>query len=441
MEFGRAARYFPRHGSDDYRVLRYRLRLDWKPGSGRILASAGLTVLPERAVEVISLDLSHLEVTRVAAGGEPVEFHQRKKKLNIRPGRPLPLGQPVEFEIGYHGVPRPIGVPELDDEAGWFRTRDGVRVMSEPLGAPSWFPCNDRPDDKAAYRFEITVPQDHQVCANGRLTQRRTVGAQRVEWVYEHPGPMAPYLATVAIGRFVFVEQTGGPPGVLLRNAFPERLLDRAEFDFGRQPRMLRVFSELFGPYPFDVYGSVVVDAVVGDPLESQTFSVFGTDRVTGRRGYEDEVAHELAHQWFGNSVGIRDWRDIWLKEGFANYAEWLWSQASGGPSAHTMAVSHLNSLRAKGQDFAIGDPGTARLYDDRLYTRGALTLHALRLTVGDERFFALLQAWAGRYRGASADTARFIALAQRVSDVALDGFFHDWLYTAAIPQLPLDGA
>ncbi len=441
MESGRAARYFPRHGSDDYRVRRYRLRLDWKPGTGRILARAGLTVLPERALEVIGLDLSHLVVTRVTAAGEAVRFHQRKRKLHIRPGRTLPPGQLVDLEIGYRGVPRPVGIAELDDEAGWFRTRDGVRVMSEPLGAPSWFPCNDRPDDKAAYRFEITVPRGHQVCANGRLVERRPVGGQRVEWVFEHPGPMAPYLATVAIGRFDFVEQSGGPPGVLLRNAFPPRLRERAEFDFGRQPRMLRVFTELFGPYPFDVYGAVVVDAVVGDPLETQTLAVFGTDRVTGRREYEDEVAHELAHQWFGDSVGIRDWRDIWLKEGFANYAEWLWSQASGGPGTHPTAVAELAGLRATGQDFAIGDPGTARLYDDRLYTRGALTLHALRLTVGDERFFAILQAWAARYRGASVDTARFVALAQRISDVALDGFFHDWLYTKAVPQLPTGSA
>ncbi|GAA1877636.1 M1 family metallopeptidase [Streptantibioticus ferralitis] len=433
-------RYFPRHGSDDYRVLRYRIQLDWKPGSGRVLGTASITVVPERALDVLSLDLSRMEVSRVVAADVPAEFRRRKKKLYIRPGLPLPPGRPVDIEVGYRGVPRPVGIPELDDEAGWFRTRDGVAVMSEPLGAPSWFPSNDRPDDKARYRIAVTAPEAYQVCANGRLALRRPVGGHRTEWVYDHQEPMSAYLATVAIGRFVWDEQSGGPPGVLLRNAFPERLVDRARFDFGRQPRMLRLFSDLFGRFPFEQYGAVVVDAVVGDPLEAQTLSVFGTDRIDGRRGHEDEVAHELAHQWFGDSVGIGDWRDIWLKEGFATYAEWLWSQATGGPGAHAMAASQLAELRAVGQDFVIADPGPAALYDERLYSRGASTLHALRLTVGDERFFGILREWVARYRGGSAGTERFVALAELVSGVALGDFFHDWLYTTALPELPPAG-
>ncbi|MCC3777392.1 M1 family metallopeptidase [Streptomyces sp. UNOB3_S3] len=435
-------RYFPGHGSTAFHVSRYRLRLDWRPGSGRVLADAALTVVPTCPLDTLDLDLARLRVTRATVAGTAVAFRHRKKKLRLGPERPLPAGEPVEVTVAYRGVPRPVGLPGLDDAAGWFRTRDGVRVASEPVGAPSWYPCNDRPDDKAAYRFEITAPGPYRVCANGRLTERRAAGAGRTTWVYEHAGPMAPYLATVAIGRFVLTEQSGGPPGVVLRNAFPERMADRAAYDFGRQPWMLRVFTDLFGPYPFGEYGVVVVDGDVGDPLEAQTCPVFGTDRVDGVRGHEDEVAHELAHQWFGDHVGIGGWRDLWLKEAFATYAEWLWWEASGGPAASATARSEMAGLRRDGtpRGSVLADPGPGEMYEDWMYSRGACTLHALQQTVGDDAFFRLARELLARYGGGACDTERFIALADEVTGRELGGFFTGWLHERALPELPAGG-
>ncbi|MGW1198577.1 M1 family metallopeptidase [Streptomyces sp. NPDC002536] len=437
---GPAHMYFPGHGNSGYGVRRYRIRLDWKPGSGRILAAAELTVVPAEQIDVIELDLARLHVSRVDVAGAPARFRHRRRKLLVAAPRPLPAGEPVEVTVHYRGVPRPVGIPELDDEAGWFTTREGIRVSSEPVGAPSWFPCNDRLDDKAAYRFEVTVPDGWQVCANGTLTLRSPAGRGRTTWVYEHAGPMAPYLATLAIGRFVFHEQSGGPPGVLLRNAFPERLAERAAHDFGRQPQMLTVFTELFGPYPFEAYGAVVVDDDVGDPLEAQTFAVFGTDRVDGRRGYEDEVAHELAHQWFGNSAGIAGWQDLWIKEGLATYAEWLWWEACGEADARTLAAEHLAEVRAADPDTVLADPGPAALFEDWVYSRSALTMYALRLTAGDEKFFRLIREWLARYRGGNGGTRGFIALAEQVADMPLGGFFGDWINGRAVPGIPGTG-
>ncbi|MFC5720677.1 M1 family metallopeptidase [Streptomyces gamaensis] len=382
-----AARCFPHHGSDDYRVRRYRLRLDWKPGSGRILAVAELTVVPSREMRELAFDLARLRVSRVGVDGAAARFRQRKKKLLVATGRVLPAGEPVRAVVHYHGVPRPVGVPELDDEAGWFRTRDGVRVMSEPVGAPSWFPCNDRPDDKAAYRIEVTAPERYQVCANGRLALREPAGGRRTRWVYEHDGPMAPYLATVAIGRFVFREQSGGPAGVRLRNVFPERLAERAAHDFGRQPLMLRAFTGLFGPYPFEEYGALVVDDRVGDPLE------------------------------------------------------WLWAECCGEAGAHATALGERARLRAVGGGPVLGDPAAGELYDDRLYSRGALTLHALRTVTGDAVFFPMVREWLARNRGGTADTPAFVAHAQRCSGRSLEGFFRDWLHSPGLPELPVPDA
>ncbi|WP_125532782.1 M1 family metallopeptidase [Streptomyces sp. WAC 06725] len=437
MMRGRASRCFPRHGDDDYRVQRYHLCLEWKPGSGRLLGTARLTVLPLARLSVVRLDLSRLDVTDVWVAGTPVAYRQRKKKLLVALEPALPPDCAAGLVVRYRGVPRPVGMPELEDDAGWYGTPDGVRVTAEPLGAPSWFPCNDRLDDKASYRFEVTVPDGYQVCANGRLLSRRTVGRRRRVWVYEHTGPMAPYLATVAVGHFTFQEQAGGPSGVLLRNAFPARLLERAAFDFGRQSQMLRLFESRFGRYPFHEYGAMVVDTPIGDPLEAQTFSVFGSDRVDGKRGFEDEVAHELAHQWFGNSAGIADWRDIWLKEGPATYAEWLWEQACGGPTADARAREEAAELRKDTGGIVVAHPAPGELYDERLYMRSALVLHALRMKIGDGHFFALLAEWHRTYSGKCGGTGDFVTLARQAGGDALGGFFDEWLYHRSLPELP----
>ncbi|MGW2866250.1 M1 family metallopeptidase [Streptomyces sp. NPDC001205] len=430
------ARYFSSHGTSALSVTHYRIRLDWRPGQGSVRALAEIVVVPRETLDTVTLDLARLRVTAAAVEGVPAAWRQRRRKLFVTPQRPFPEGVPARLAVAYQGVPGPLRMGRLDDYAGWFRTGDGVRVASEPLGAPSWFPCNDRPDDRAAYRFEITVPDGYQVCCNGRLTSRRPDGQGRTRWTYEHDGPMATYLATVAIGRFVLQEQSGGPPGVLLRNAFPARVAEDAAHDLGRQAQMLNIFTGLFGSYPFGEYGVVVVDALVGDPQEAQTLSVFGTDRIDGRRGYEDEVAHELAHQWFGNSVGIADWRDIWLKEGLATYAEWLWEEASGAEAAHARALREVARLRHGDQDLVLADPGAGRLFDDEVYFRGAATVHALRLTLGEERFFRLLKEWAARHRGAVVTTPHFVALAEEVAGHGLDAFFRDWLRRRAVPEL-----
>jgi aminopeptidase N len=200
---------------------------------------------------------------------------------------------------------------------------------------------------------------------------------------------------------------------------------------------MLETFTGWFGPYPFETYGAVVVDADLDQPVENQTVSVFGCNHVDGDRTWETLVAHELVHQWYGNSVSLRDWRDIWLNEGFATYGEWLWSEHIGEDSADTLARAAWHTLAKKHDGLRIADPGPDRIFDDRLYTRGACTLHALRLTLGDERFFAMLRGWHRAHRGASTDTATFIAHAGRRTPAEVEPLLRAWLYDRRLPRLP----
>jgi aminopeptidase N len=281
---------------------------------------------------------------------------------------------------------------------------------------------------KAGFRFAVTVPTAYTAVANGVL-ESRVSGGSTTTWTYVADEPMAPYLATVQIGPY---ERLSLSPGQIL--AVSRRLSRAAQHDFARQPRMMRLFTELFGPYPFAEYAVVVTDDELEVPVEAQALSIFGANHVDGRRGHERLVAHELAHQWFGNSVGLADWQHIWLNEGFAAYAEWLWSERSGGQSAETLAARSRFLLASRPQNLRIGDPPARDMFDDRLYRRGALTLHTLRTLLGDASFFPLLREWTTTHRHGTVVTADFVALAERHASRSLTAFFDQWLYQPALP-------
>ncbi|WP_405498510.1 M1 family metallopeptidase [Nocardia sp. NBC_00511] len=428
--------YLPQNGNRGYRVSRYDLDLVYKMSSNRLAARAEITAVTTGVRDRFALDLSQaLAVSKVFVNGvKPAKYTHQRGKLVITPQHRVPAGGAVVFTVHYAGPPKPVRGPW--GEVGWEELTDGVLVASQPNGAASWYPCDDHPSSKASYRISITTDSPYYALANGTLVRKQTKASQTT-WVYEQPEPMASYLATIQIGQYR-KQRIEAPRGAVpMQAVLPPRLRVAFEHDFARQAQMMEVFTEKFGPYPFDGYTVVVTDDELEIPIEAQGISVFGANHCDGRRGSERLVAHELAHQWFGNSLTIRQWRDIWLHEGFACYAEWIWSQASGGPSADQRARAAHQNLSRLSQDIVVGDPGPERMFDDRVYKRGALTLHALRLTVGDESFFDLLRAWTSRYRYASVSTSEFTDLAGHYSGGSLRSLWDGWLYAKPLPQLP----
>lgn len=425
--------YVPGHGDHSFDVDHYVLELGYNVESNHLSGRAVLTATALEDLDRFELDLYHLRVSKVTVdGAAPAKYSHHKSRLVVRPRTKIAEGDSFTVVVAYSGSPRPM--PGLDGDAGWEELADGVIVASQPHGAPSWFPCNDRPSNKATYRIDVTAPSGYLVVANGEL-ERRARRASSEVWTYVESSPMTTYLATVQIGRYESAEVSGAVP---VRTVFPAGTRAASVDAFSRQSDMLDFFSTVFGPYPFSSYTAVITEDELEIPLEAQGLSVFGSNFATHEWQHQRLIAHELAHQWFGNSVTLAHWRDIWLHEGFACYAEWLWSQESGGPSTDDCAEEYWQKLDQLPQDLVLGDPGPDLMFDDRVYKRGALLLHALRLTVGDESFFGLLRAWTTRYATGSVTTEEFVAVAAELCGASVGSLFDTWLRDVTLPELPV---
>ena len=425
--------YMPHSGNLGYRISRYHLELDYRVSSNRLTGTATITATSYQTLSRFALDLaSSMRVERVTVNGGRAPYSHRSGKLTITPGSAIPPGGAITAMIRYGGAPRPVRSPFGD--VGWEELDDGALCANQPNGAPSWFPCDDHPEAKAPFHIEITTDSPYHALANGRLVdkQRR---ASRTTWVYEQVEPMATYLASIQIGQYEHRTLASSP--VPVHALVPSSLANEFEVSFGRQVQMVEAFTEMFGPYPFPQYTAVVTADDLEIPLEAQSFSTFGANHCDGTRDHERLVAHELAHQWFGNSVTGARWRDIWLHEGFACYAEWLWSQHSGGRSADEWGRHYYEKLRETRFPGPLADPGPRTMFDDWVYKRGALTLHALRLRLGDGEFFALIRRWTDKYRYRTATTEDFIALASTFTTASLTDLWNDWLFTPQLPAYP----
>jgi aminopeptidase N len=432
--------FYPGFGNAGYDVTAY--TLDLTVNDVQTSAINGITTIEAVAEEDLacfSLDFIGLTIDSIAVNGQPALFTRSGHELSITPAQPLGSGAPFVAQVAYQGTPVEQQSVALNVQTGWVVFENGIFVLSEPDGAATYFPVNDHPLDKASYTFRVTVPTPYQAVANGFLTDTIEQG-NMTTYVYEGAGPMASYLTTVVVGEFE--KETGeAPNGVPIRDYYAVGLDETVRQPFAREGEMVALFSDLFGPYPFDVYGSIVVDGSTGSALETQTLSIFGTDSLdlTNMTYSETIVAHELAHQWYGNSISVADWRDIWLNEGFATYAEGLWTEHLQGRDALDYWVNRLYAwVEDSGSEMVPpGKPAPDDLFNGGVYFRGALTLHALRLTVGDAAFFDILRTYSERYKYGNARTSDFIALAEEVSGQELDALFDAWLYAETLPLLP----
>lgn len=540
--------YFPLMGNGGYDALHYAIDLDLDVAGGSIRAgTATIDALALIELCAFNLDFRGLDIAGITVDGAPAAFSRRGAELTVTPAQPLAPGQRFVVDVTYAGKPLGMDAPTVGSlvlevlgalsgvgqkpdpteaeqyGSGWWDGRDAIFIAGEPRGSETWFPANAHPADKATYTLRLTMDEPFSVVANGLLVETIPHDG-KVTTVWDSPDPMATYLVTFHAGRLDMIERAG-PHGIPLRLAFGEGIGPGQRAMFDRLPELITYFETVFGPYPFAAAGGTVVDAPILFALETQTIPTYGSLPFMGataltddeRKSQESLVAHEMAHQWFGNTVSVLRWQDIWLNEGFASYAQTLWIEHTEGVAARNrhvaqsyalhaalnpvqdpqavanssaadvldtwqrfsarflrsavserfvqqyldgLGAAHLDALAqipaAEGlaQLAALGvdpdlfpgvavptaDPGAPDLFSPlSVYDRGMLTLHALRLRVGDDAFFTILRTWPERYRNGNATTEDFIALSEEISGQDLESFFHGWLYEIALPPLHSD--
>lgn len=498
--------YYPRAGNRSYDVIHYHITLEVDVDSNVLTGSTALTIQSLDDLENFSLDFAGLEILSVEMEGEAVDYERNDTELILSPANPVPAGTTFELNANYEGRPTPQNDPSVTwTTTGWRKLFSGpIITLSEPTGSFNWFPNNEHPLDKATFTFDITVPQPYTAVANGILaavTDSDDGSARTFTW--EMTSPMATYLAIVSIDELVEVlQETTGDFQV--RSFFPADKEAEITTAFARQAEVAEFYESVFGDYPFEAVGAVVVNSNEPLILETQTmvFYTSGFFEQNTSQSYpgftypQIVIGHEMAHQWFGNSVTLSDWKDIWLNEGFASYAEVLMLEEFVGTNT---ALQHLRVMHdtlfltaflyniveddtATGEDLylglleaigeglsedallqalgvsspsqlqdisarglaelvgmeienavIIGDPGIEDMWNLQVYYRGALTLHALRMMVGDENFFTILRTYTSRFARSNVTTQDFIDVAEEVSGQDLEDFFEYWLFTTQL--------
>jgi aminopeptidase N len=436
--------YYPGAGNGGYDALHYTLDIVADMDTDVIEAIATIEARATQDLSRFDLDLLGFEIGALTVNDAPAEFSREGRELIITPIKPIGEADTFTISVSYSGVPgEGVSEPAAMFSGGWTRYDAGIFVASEPVGAAEWFPVNDHPLDKATYTIRVTVPKPYVVASNGLLQDTITEGDQTT-YVWETIYPMASYLVTVNIGDFV-VQSYEGPNGLPIRNYCPRRLADACTDTFASIGDMVEFFTQI-APYPFEAYGVVVTDTEFTFALETQTLSLFGRDIVDPESwqragGPEFVIAHELAHQWFGNSVSVARWQDIWLNEGFATYMQNLWMRESWGDDWADGFLEgwydYISYPDPENPFVTIGTPPPDDLFNDAVYVRGGLTLAALHARVGDEVFFDILRTYYDRYQYGNATTSDFIAIAEELSGEDLEAFFQDWLFADQMPAIP----
>ncbi len=381
-----------------------------------------------------SLDFSgDYAISQLEVDGQPADYQWSADKLVVDLPQALRQGTLFALSVGYHGHPQAMRSRYVPFAPLGLSFEDGAAfVVSEPDGARTWFPANDHPRDKARFRFEITVPAPYVVAANGQPQPTIDHGDGSLTYVWDSAMLMAPYLATIAVDEYVVIEQSA-PNGIPIRHFAPPEMADEAAAFLSVTGDMLVFLEGYFGPYPFESYGHALTP-VQGLALETQTMVIMPAGPFPA--SFERVLLHELAHQWFGDSVSPASWSDVWLNEGFATYAEWLW-QGTQAPQALDQELDYTENLAPAASSGApLADPAPGDLFGFDSYTKGAWVLHMLRQQIGDEAFFRLLPAYHARFRDGVASSADFQQIAEEISGQDLDEFFEQWVYGRGIPEL-----
>ena len=445
---GLGDRLFPQLGNGGYDAKHYDLAVTYPTSAPEQDVSGKVTMLARstQSLSSFDLDFSGDSVASVRVNRRGADFERLGQELVITPQRPIKRG--ARFTVSVRFVSGPFTPPPDDDlPFGWFTTVDGSVTAGQPDQSHTIYPVNDHPADMASYTIRFDVPEGVEAVANGELRWASTHGG-RTRSTYEMKQPMASELIQLAVGQLDVI-QRGFVDGVRVRDVAPSALAPQLEGALSRTPDHLRWMTEQVGRYPFDSYGVLAADQNFSYALETQTLSLhpaFFLAPEVPLSANEPVMVHELAHQWFGDSVAPEQWSDVWLNEGHATWYEWLYGDEfflDVEPGYDFVprireAYSHGDQWRTQYGPVAL--PSSNDLFDlfsPNVYDGGAVVLYALRQVIGERAFVELERRWAKQNAGSSVGTDDFIALASRVAGRDLGPFLRDWVYGTKTPAMP----
>ncbi|WP_409239971.1 M1 family metallopeptidase [Streptomyces sp. PA5.6] len=427
--------YFPVDGSDLFTITHHALEVDFDITSGVLQGLARLDVAVGADVPAIALDLG-LPAREVVVDGCALAPKAVPGKLVIEPDAGLSAGT-HRIEVTYAGLP---GEVEIRGERSWLNTPLGALAAREPHAAAFWFPTNDHPSRKGTYDLVITVPRGFAAIAPGRLVEySHTSQLSRFRWVTGEP--VASYLYSLLIDRMRLELDTLDDGGLQWVSVYGDGVNDEAPLaraSIETTPAVRTWLETLLGPYPFDAIGGAVTRMAGPHALETQTHPIYG-DRFFRHSLDSYVVAHEMAHHWFGNSVSLATWKDIWISEGMATYLSWMWSERNGEGTTDELFSSfyHLRAADTEYWRIPPGDPSPAHLLSTQVYERGAMAAHVLRRSLGDDAFVSCLRTWCTARRHHHGSLREFLATAASAGATDIAAVMRPWLFARRCPDPP----
>ncbi|MFI0410908.1 M1 family metallopeptidase [Actinomadura sp. 3N508] len=431
--------YFPDMGNGGYDVAHYDVDLRYDPATKGIRAVTKVRAKATQDLSRLNLDfLGPLTISSVKVDGRDASYTRTgAQELEITPPKGLRKNRTFTVTVAYSGVPQTINDDALGT-SGWIPTADGAVMLNQPFGAATVFPVNDHPTDKATYTFVLSAPENLTALANGDLRGKSTEnGWTTARWHMSRP--MASELSMLAIGKYdVLTGKTlAGTPNLTATDQALAIKPDDAQKFHDHTAQVTDFQAGMYGGYPFTSTGGIAVKAGVGYALETQGRPVYDLFRRPGTIPRGTLIAHELGHQWFGDAVTPARWADIWMNEGFATYSEWLYSEKFEGTPVQKSFDDLYATPAADGLwKGRVADPGRDHIFDGLVYDRGAMALHVLRKTIGEESFSALLKAWPAAHLHGNASTEDFVRFAAELSGKNLDAWAKAWLFSEGKPAL-----